>query len=477
MRQLMLGPVMAVGAAVTLAVMLAAQAPDAMAQEEHNPEVPDWAREAAERWLEGEISDGDFWDMLAILSRSELARDDISGSMNVPATDAGTASVAAPLTPRVIEWIETRTAWWLDGKITDGQFVSSVHHFGKAGYLNRDGVQDMEFDIKGEARRTLEETPLTDLLLTELEIDRITKVSKWRLVSTEEGFDKTEGATESVKVLMRDISRVYDPVFNKYKIPTVSMSITRLSDQTDAYDYWADYTNQTIQSLFESAHMAGRVSDDIECIFGYSGEGAVTTCAYNGLIIQVVIFDAYGEHYPYGTPDIEIDRTEPTTSIMDGAIRKMFAISGSDAYSTGMLVRALQENLSVHDDDDAAESPTQSRPDADIGEDARGDVVAATGQQQQQQQQQQTDPETSPRHGMSGLFCSRDDFGIITITGTYTNDEIPRNITDVDIVFVDWDGNVIGRTSISFADLGEFETKRFYGHVKWDGNFALCKTP
>lgn len=476
MRQLMPGPVMAVVSAVTLAVILAAQAPVVMAQEEHSSEIPDWAREAGERWLEGEISDGDFWDALAILSRSELARDDIPGSMNVPAMDAGTASVAAPLTPRVIEWIETRTAWWLDGKITDGQFVSSVHHFGKAGYLNRDGVQDMELDIKGEARRTLEETPLTDLLLTEREIDRITKASKWRFVSTEEGLDKTEGAVDSVRVLMRDINRVYDPVFNKYKIPTMSMSITRLSDQAGAYDYWADYTNQTMQSLFESAHMAGRVSDDIECIFGYSDEGAVTTCAYNGLIMQVVIFDAYGEHYPYRTPDIEIDRTEPTTSIMDGTIRKMFAISGNDAYSAGMLVRALQENLPVHDDD-GAESPTQNRPGADVAdirEDAGGDVVAVTGQQQQQQQ---TDPETSPRHGMSGLFCSRDDFGTITITGTYTNDEIPRNITDVDIVFVDWDENVIGRTSISFADLGEFETKRFYGHVKWDGNFALCKAP
>ena len=47
-----------------------------------------------------------------------------------------------------------------------------------------------------------------------------------------------------------------------------------------------------------------------------------------------------------------------------------------------------------------------------------------------------------------------------------------RSITDVDIVFVDWGENVIGRTSISFADLGEFETKRFYGHVKWD--WELC---
>ena len=78
---------------------------------------------------------------------------------------------------------------------------------------------------------------------------------------------------------------------------------------------------------------------------------------------------------------------------------------------------------------------------------------------------------------MTGLFCSRDDFGTITITGAYTNDDVPRNKTDVEIVFVDWNENVIGRTSISFTSLGEFETKRFYGHVKWDGNFALCKTP
>ena len=473
MHQLMSGPVMVMVAAVTLAVMLAAQVSVVVAQEEHNAEIPDWVREAAERWLEGKISDGDFWDALTVLAKSELARDDVPGSMNVPTAKAGTASMAAPLTPRVIEWIETRTAWWLDGKITDGQFVSAIHHFGKAGYLSRDGMQGMEFDIEAEARQTLEETPITSLLLTEREIDRITKVSKWRFVSTEEGFDKTEGVEDSARVLMRDISRTYDPVFNKYQIPTMYMSITRLSDQAGAYDYWADYTNQTIQSLFESAHMTGRVSDGIECIFGYSDEGAVTTCAYNDLVIQAVIFDAYGEHYLYRTPDIEIDRTEPTTNIMDGIIRKIFAISGNDSYSAGMLVRALQENPLVHDD---AGAPTQNKPSADVADtvnDTGGDVVAATGQQQQQW----TDPETSPRYGMSGLFCSRDDFGTITITGAYTNDESPRNVTNVDIVFVDWDENIIGRTSISFADLGEFETKRFYGHVKWDGNFALCKTP
>ncbi|MDE0525565.1 MAG: hypothetical protein OXI27_03055 [Thaumarchaeota archaeon] len=464
MHRLMPRPVMAVMAAVTLAVMLATQVSVVLAQEEHNSEIPDWVRETAEGWLEGEISDGEFLDALTILSRSELARDDVPGSMNVPATEAGTASMAAPVTPLALEWMEARTEWWLDGKITDGQFMSSVHHFGEAGYLNQNGMQGTELGPKGP-RQALEEVPLGDLLLTELEIDRITKVSKWRFVSTEEGFDKTEGATDSVRVLMRDVSRVYDPVFNKYKIPTMSMSVTRLSEQAGAYDYWANYTNQAIQALFESAHMTGRVSDGIECIFGYSDEGAVTACAHNGLIIQVVIFDAYGEHYQYKTPNIEIDRTEPTTSIMDGIIRKIFSISGSDAYSAGMPVRALQEDSPVND----AGTPAGAGPDTDVTDAAKN----ATGDGQHLQ----TGPEASPRHGMTGLFCSRDDFGTITITGAYTNDNVPRNKTDVEIVFVDWNENIIGRTSISFTSLGEFETKRFYGHVKWDGNFALCKTP
>ena len=55
MHQLMSGPVMVVMAAVAFAVMLSAQASAVVAQEEQNAEIPDWAREAAERWLEGEI--------------------------------------------------------------------------------------------------------------------------------------------------------------------------------------------------------------------------------------------------------------------------------------------------------------------------------------------------------------------------------------------------------------------------------------
>lgn len=43
-------------------------------------------------------------------------------------------------------------------------------------------------EIPGRTR----EAPLTNLLPAERKIGRITKVSKWRSASTEEGFDKTE---------------------------------------------------------------------------------------------------------------------------------------------------------------------------------------------------------------------------------------------------------------------------------------------
>lgn len=71
-------------------------------------------------------------------------------------------------------------------------------------------------------------------------------------------------------------------------------------------------------------------------------------------------------------------------------------------------------------------------------------------------------------------MCTRDDFGIVTIMGTYQNDNVGRAQVNVTISLVGWDGATAGRASISVVGLDEFETRQFLGHSRWDGNFRTC---
>ena len=451
------------------------------AQEEYGSSIPDWVTVSAAEWLEGEIADGEFWGILkAMLIESGVDR--------APGPEAATSVSAIPVTGPVRAWIENKTAWWTDDRLTDEQFLRAVGHMSDAGYLEGPNVQDIA-DITVRAMMvpngSIHSLPLENILLTEREIDAITKESKWRFVTTEQDFDKTDGVADSIRILSRDISRVYEPIFNKYKVPTMSMQVTKLANRTSVDDYWTLYTNQTRQEILESAHMTSRASDGTECIFRYSDIGAVTACTRDNIVIQVVIYDMHNEHYQYKEQDMELDETEPTTSIMDGIIKKigtMVGVVGDD--TAGKLHNLLQRSPPS----DIAEGKNMllSNSTLDVvtskgatGTNATGGIGNAAEPKQKDildVQRQSADPENSTVYGMAALSCVRDDFGTVTITGSYNNDGMTREQVDVTIVFVDWHDSIIGNATISFTDLIGFETKRFLGHAKWNENFATCLT-
>lgn len=436
--------------------------------------IPDQVTVSATKWLEGEIADDEFWGSLKIML-TELGIDHASGS------EANTSVPTIPVTELVRAWMENKTALWADGRLTDDQFLRAIHHMNDAGYLNVQYMTDITASAVEITNGSTHLLPLGNVLLTELEIDAITKESKWRFVTTEWDFDKADGVTDSVRILSKDIRRVYDPIFNKYKVPTMSMQVTKLANGTSVDDYWTSYANQTRQEILESAYMTSRASNGMECNFRYSDIGAVTACTRNGIVIQVVIYDMYNDHYQYKEPEIELDETEPTTSIMDGIIKKidmMMGVTGDD--TSGRLHRLLQK--STYSDVAGGENMTSTALEVVTSKvAAETNATAGIDNVPKQRnildvQQQSTDPENSITYGMTGLSCVRDDFGTVTIMGRYNNNDTVREQVDVTIVFVDWHDNIIGNTTVSFMDMIEFETKRFLGHAKWSENFATCLT-
>lgn len=448
------------------------------AQEQTNSNIiTERVAESAIKWIDGDIADDEFWNALVIML-SELEHKASNSSKNKTGTvlppPTQSSAQKTLITESVRMWIEDRTTWWLEGKITDMQFLNAVQHLNKAGYLKN-------IHISQNTSYNTNDISLENIILTEQEIDKITKASVWRFVKTEHDFDETNGVKDSIRILMRDIKRVYEPIFNKYKIPTMSMQITQLSNNTSIDDYWLNYTNQTSQEIIKTAHKTSNISDDSICIFKYSDTGAITICMLDKIIIQVVIFDMYNEHYQYKMPDIKIDKTEPTVYIMDKIIKKINIATGNDVDLTYRLHNILQ-NSKQYDMQNYTNTLTINSTLNTSVENKSNQIINdyITNIEQKNnisnvQQQQTTDLEKSLVYGVTSLHCIKDDFGVVTITGQYVNDNIPKKQINVNISFVDWSGNLIGKTSISFIEIVEYETKRFFGHIKWDENFALCQ--
>ncbi len=433
--------------------------------------------EPAVKWINGDITDSEFWRALSTMLVEYNASDSNTGNMS---STSSVSSLGSPLplpsdaiiiTEQVRTWIEDRTIWWLEGRITDRQFLDAVYQLDDAGYLD---------DQRSVPNGSTDIVSLEGILPTEKEIDAITKKSIWRFVKTEHNFDETSGVKSSIRILMKDINRVYDPIYGQYKIPTMSMQISQLTNTTSVNDYWMSYINQTNQEILASSDMIGHIDDNFECIFKYTDTGAVTICTLDKIIIQVIIFDMYNEHYLYKMSNIEIDKTEPTTYIMNRIIKKINILMGNNINSIPKLHNILEKNRPLYDNDTQNETSVLSSNitiENKTSQDAfidhiinKTDTVNNTNSQEHF-----TDLERTSIYGVTGLLCMRDDFGVVTITGQYTNNHTPKVKIDVEISFVDWSGNIIGETIISFTKIDEFETRMFLGHVKWDKNFATCQ--
>jgi len=164
---------------------------------------------------------------------------------------------------------------------------------------------------------------------------------------------------------------------------------------------------------------------------------------YDDLIVQVLIFDQHGEHFDYDVNNLILDETEPT-SLFSGEILKNISDFKNDRINS--LLHQILQNKNL----DTSLNQVQSIP-------------------------KSVELEESVRQGIQNFSCTRDDFGLVTISGLYNNDDIKRTQVNLDISFLDNEGTSIGKTSATFNDLKEFESKRFLGHSKWSENFHSCQ--
>ena len=297
---------------------------------------------------------------------------------------------------------------------------------------------------------------LKKLLPTEEELDEITLGTVWRYVDKQSQKNEEENI-EVIQGLVRDIGRVYDPVVNKFKVATIQIEIIKFEDFNNLKNYWFNEKNSSLANLYDNAYLVGKPNEHTECLFNYSNNGAITICKTDEFVIQSIIFDKYQEHYMYSKPQtgfkkLELNQDEMTTRIVEKILEKIQ--KNVEVTSNGNLYKILESNREIKEREYNKEIDEQNKF-----------LV---------EKNKELGIEKDKKYGIQNFSCLKDEFGLIMISGQYNNNQIKKDKVVMEILFLDYDNEVIFKNKANLLEINKFETKRFLGNLKIDENFSTC---
>ena len=297
---------------------------------------------------------------------------------------------------------------------------------------------------------------LKKLLPTEEELDEITLGTVWRYLDKQSQKNEEENI-EVIQGLVRDIGRVYDPVVNKFKVATIQIEIINFEDFNNLKNYWFNEKNSSLANLYDNAYLVGKPNEHTECLFNYSNNGAITICKTDEFVIQSIIFDKYQEHYMYSKPQtgfkkLELNQDEMTTRIVEKILEKIQ--KNVEITSNGNLYKILESNREIKEREYNKEI------------DERNKFLV--------EKNKELGIEKDKKYGIQNFSCLKDEFGLIMISGQYNNNQIKKDKVVMEILFLDYDNEVIFKNKANLLEINKFETKRFLGNLKIDENFSTC---
>ena len=315
--------------------------------------------------------------------------------------------------------------------------------------------EEEEVEKESEIRKI--PSKLIKLLPTENKLEEITHRTIWKYVDKQSTLDEEIGI-ETVTALLRDISRVYDPIVNKYKVSTIQIEIIKYDDKYELAHYWDEISNSSIENIFNNAYLVGSPDEGTDCMFNYSKEGAMTICKTGEYVIQSIIFDKYEEHFRYsglrtGTEKLELNQNEMTTRVAEEVLENIG--KHENLKNNYQLDKILKLNIEVKED-----SGKKIRDGGNVTDENKKSKSPGL--------------EKNKKYGVQNFYCIKDEFGLITISGQFNNNQIKKDRIVLEILFLDYEQNIIFKNKASLLEVNEFETKRFLGNTKIDKQFATC---
>ena len=301
---------------------------------------------------------------------------------------------------------------------------------------------------------------LIKLLPTEDKLEEITFRTIWKYADKQSNLDEEVGI-ETTTAILRDITRVYDPILNKYKVPTILIEIIKYDDIYELEYYWEEISSSSIEDIFNNAYLVGSPSENIDCMFNFSAEGAVTLCITDEYVVQSIIYDKYQEHFAYnklkiGPKKLQINQDEMTINIAQEILKNIEKKKGIE--SDYQLFKILESNQKIKD----KEIVTKENMERTLKENNIKNKNKSLG------------IEKDKKYGIQNFSCIKDEFGLVTISGQFNNNQIKKDKVVVEILFLNNEQNIILKNTANLRDIDEFETKRFLGNTKIDQSFLTC---
>ena len=321
--------------------------------------------------------------------------------------------------------------------------------------------------IEEEKKKELKKIPskLKKILPTEEQLEKITLRTIWKFIDKQSNFDEEVGI-ETMTALLRDITRVYDPIVNKYRVATIQIEIIKYDDIYELEYYWDEISVNSLEKIFDNGYLLGSPNEDIDCMFNHSEEGAMTLCKSNEYIIQSTIYDKYQEHFSYnklkvGSEKLELTQDEMTTRIVDIILKNI----DSSINEETQLYKMLESNREIKESE-LKEKQVMNKKNKEEVENNNLKV--------EQNRNKLLGIEKDKKYGIQKFSCIKDEFGLITISGQFNNNQIKKDKVVLEILFLDYEQNIIFKNSANLLDIDKFETKRFLGNTKIDESYSIC---
>ena len=315
-------------------------------------------------------------------------------------------------------------------------------------------------EVKKEKKIIEKPSELKKLLPTEKALEEITYRTIWKYINKESILDEEVGI-EVMSALLKDITRIYDPIVDRYKVSTITIEIIKYDDKYEMEYYWDEITNVSIEKIFNNAYLIGSPTEDIDCMFNFSAEGAVTICKTDEYVIQSVIFDKYQEHYGYnklkiGPKKFQLNQDEMTTRIVQEILKSIQ--KNENIENNFELYKILKSNKEIKEKNEMGKEIDETEN--KIKKEQDKNIVL--------------DFEKDKKYGIQKFSCVKDDFGLITISGQFNNNGIKKDKVVLEILFLDYEQNIIFKNTANLLEIKEFETKRFLGNTKVEKSFSVC---
>ena len=327
----------------------------------------------------------------------------------------------------------------------------------------KNNTEIIEEEEKKEVKKIL--SKLKKVLPTEEQLEKITLRTIWKFIDKQSNFDEEVGI-ETMTALLRDITRVYDPIVNKYRVATIQIEIIKYDDIYELEYYWDEISVNSLEKIFDNGYLLGSPNEDIDCMFNHSEEGAMTLCKSNEYIIQSTIYDKYQEHFSYnklkvGSEKLELTQDEMTTRIVDIILKNI----DSSINEETQLYKMLESNREIKESE-LKEKQVMNKKNKEEVENNNLKV--------EQNRNKLLGIEKDKKYGIQNFSCIKDEFGLITISGQFNNNQIKKDKVVLDILFLDYEQNIIFKNSANLLDIDKFETKRFLGNTKIDESYSIC---